>query len=71
MSHISHFLYFQVLPFDDNLCVIEPCLNFEECVSILKFGNASSFISSDSMLFRPIHPVNAFDCICPIGFTGK
>ena len=23
------------------------------------------------MLFRPIHPVNAFDCVCPLGFTGK
>ncbi|XP_042896981.1 protocadherin-like wing polarity protein stan isoform X2 [Parasteatoda tepidariorum] len=60
----------QVLPFDDNLCVREPCVNFEECLSVLKFGNASGFISSDSLLFRPIYPVNTFACRCPQGFTG-
>ncbi|XP_037498235.1 protocadherin-like wing polarity protein stan isoform X1 [Rhipicephalus sanguineus] len=59
-----------VLPFDDNLCVREPCINFEECLSVLKFGNASSFIASDTVLFRPIYPVNTFACRCPVGFTG-
>ena len=54
-----------VLPFDDTLCVREPCLNFEECLSVLKFGNASGFISSSSTLFRPIYPVNTFACRCP------
>ncbi|XP_018329600.1 protocadherin-like wing polarity protein stan [Agrilus planipennis] len=61
----------QVLPFDDNLCVSEPCLNFEECLTVLKFGNASNFISSDTVLFRPIYPVTAFTCRCPNGFTGS
>ncbi|KAG7177210.1 Cadherin EGF LAG seven-pass G-type receptor 3-like [Homarus americanus] len=60
----------QVLPFDDTLCVREPCLNFEECLNVLKFGNASGFISSSSILFRPIYPVNTFACRCPKGFTG-
>ncbi|XP_023244632.1 protocadherin-like wing polarity protein stan isoform X2 [Centruroides sculpturatus] len=60
----------QVLPFDDNLCVREPCVNFEECLSVLKFGKASGFIASDSLLFRPIYPVNTFACRCPSGFTG-
>ncbi|XP_035217412.1 protocadherin-like wing polarity protein stan, partial [Stegodyphus dumicola] len=60
----------QVLPFDDNLCVREPCVNFEECLSVLKFGNASGFISSNTLLFRPIYPVNTFACRCPRGFTG-
>lgn len=60
-----------VLPFDDNLCVREPCLNFEECLSVLKFGNASSFVASDTVLFRPIYPVHTFACRCPPGFTGK
>ncbi|XP_045034928.1 protocadherin-like wing polarity protein stan isoform X2 [Daphnia magna] len=60
----------QVLPFDDTLCVREPCLNFEECLSVLKFGNASDFISSPTLLFRPIHPVSTFACRCPAGFTG-
>ncbi|GIY38497.1 protocadherin-like wing polarity protein stan [Caerostris extrusa] len=58
-----------VLPFDDNLCVREPCVNFEQCLSVLKFGNASGFISSDTLLFRPIYPVNTFACRCPHGFT--
>lgn len=60
-----------VLPFDDNLCVREPCLNFEECVTVLKFGNASGFASSDTVLFRPIYPVTTFSCECPRGFTGS
>ncbi|KAF7994935.1 hypothetical protein HCN44_004407 [Aphidius gifuensis] len=60
-----------VLPFDDNLCVREPCLNFEECITILKFGNASGFASSNTVLFRPIYPVTTFSCKCPQGFTGS
>uniref|UniRef100_T1IKX4 Cadherin EGF LAG seven-pass G-type receptor 1 n=1 Tax=Strigamia maritima TaxID=126957 RepID=T1IKX4_STRMM len=60
----------KVLPFDDNLCVREPCPYFEECMSVLKFGNASGFISSNTILFRPIYPVNTFACTCPLGFTG-
>ncbi|GLV44458.1 starry night [Carabus blaptoides fortunei] len=61
----------QVLPFDDNLCVREPCLNYEECLTVLKFGNASEFIHSDTVLFRPIYPVTTFACRCPDGFTGS
>ncbi|KAG6465826.1 hypothetical protein O3G_MSEX015419, partial [Manduca sexta] len=61
----------QVLPFDDNVCVHEPCLNYEECLTVLKFGNASGFINSDSVLFRPIYPVTTFTCQCPQGFTGS
>lgn len=60
-----------VLPFDDNLCVREPCLNFEDCVTVLKFGNASGFAYSDTVLFRPIYPVTTFSCKCPTGFTGS
>lgn len=60
-----------VLPFDDNICVREPCLNYEQCLSVLKFGNASGFIHSDTVLFRPIYPVNTFACSCPEGFTGS
>lgn len=61
----------QILPFDDNLCVREPCLNYEECLTVLKFGNASGFITSDTVLFRPIYPVTTFTCQCPRGFTGS
>ncbi|XP_066904779.1 protocadherin-like wing polarity protein stan isoform X2 [Halyomorpha halys] len=61
----------QVLEFDDNLCVREPCINFEECLTVLKFGNASGFLTSSSMLFRPIYPVTTFACRCPAGFIGR
>ncbi|XP_064085068.1 protocadherin-like wing polarity protein stan isoform X1 [Macrobrachium nipponense] len=69
-SNLAKLATVQVLPFDDTLCVREPCLNFEECLNVLKFGNASGFISSDTILFRPIYPVNTFACRCPKGFTG-
>ena len=58
-------LSFQVLPFDDNLCVTEPCGRFDECITILKFGNASDFISSNTVFFRPIYPVTTNACRCP------
>ncbi|ESO95836.1 hypothetical protein LOTGIDRAFT_231995 [Lottia gigantea] len=60
----------QVLPFDDNLCMREPCTNFEDCRSTLVFGTAPDFIMSETMLFRPIHPKNGYRCECPQGFTG-
>ncbi|CAG0879787.1 unnamed protein product [Cyprideis torosa] len=60
----------KVLPFDDTICFREPCLNFERCLSVFKFGNAAGFMASPSVLFRPIHPVNTFACKCPVGFTG-
>ncbi|KAK3610573.1 hypothetical protein CHS0354_009013 [Potamilus streckersoni] len=60
----------QVLPFDDNLCIQEPCVNFEVCQSSLRFGEAARFIRSDTMLFRPIRPSNGYKCKCPNGFTG-
>ncbi|XP_054168820.1 protocadherin-like wing polarity protein stan [Oppia nitens] len=60
----------EVFPFDDNLCVREPCLNFEECLSVLKFGSASDFIGTDTVLFRSINPINTFACRCPKGFQG-
>ncbi|KAL7299168.1 hypothetical protein TKK_0007766 [Trichogramma kaykai] len=61
----------KVLSFEDNLCVSEPCLNYEECVTVLKFGNASGFASSSSVLFRPIYPLTTFTCQCSKGFTGS
>ncbi|XP_074645849.1 cadherin EGF LAG seven-pass G-type receptor 2-like [Tubulanus polymorphus] len=68
---LSEISTLQVMPFHDNLwCVMEPCYYFKECINIHKFGNASSFLSSNVMLFRPIHPVKSYDCQCPKGFTG-
>ncbi|KAB0396618.1 hypothetical protein E2I00_020147 [Balaenoptera physalus] len=41
-----------------------------KCVSVLKFDSSAPFISSPTVLFRPIHPVNGLRCRCPPGFTG-
>ncbi|GFY79052.1 protocadherin-like wing polarity protein stan [Trichonephila inaurata madagascariensis] len=67
---LARLTHVHVLPFEDNLCVREPCINFEQCLSVLKFGNASDFISSDMYFFRSIIPINTFACRCPPGFTG-
>ncbi|KAK7916672.1 hypothetical protein WMY93_012433 [Mugilogobius chulae] len=60
----------EVLPFDDNICLREPCENYMKCVSVLKFDSLAPFVSSDTILFRPIHPINGLRCRCPTGFTG-
>ncbi|XP_035377944.1 cadherin EGF LAG seven-pass G-type receptor 3 isoform X2 [Electrophorus electricus] len=60
----------QVLPFDDNVCLREPCQNYMKCISVLRFNSSAPFISSSSMLFRPIHPIAGLRCRCPPGFTG-
>uniref|UniRef100_A0A8W4FN43 Cadherin EGF LAG seven-pass G-type receptor 1 n=1 Tax=Sus scrofa TaxID=9823 RepID=A0A8W4FN43_PIG len=60
----------RVLPFDDNICLREPCENYMKCVSVLRFDSSAPFISSPTVLFRPIHPVNGLRCRCPPGFTG-
>ncbi|MGH0135362.1 UNVERIFIED_CONTAM: hypothetical protein FKN15_075439 [Acipenser sinensis] len=41
-----------------------------KCVSVLKFDSLAPFITSDTILFRPIHPINGLRCRCPTGFTG-
>ena len=61
----------EVLPFDDNICIREPCLNFETCRTRLMFGSAKQFIEGESILFRSIHPVKTYSCECPAGFTGE
>ncbi|TMS03043.1 Cadherin EGF LAG seven-pass G-type receptor 1, partial [Larimichthys crocea] len=60
----------EVLPFDDNICLREPCENYMKCVSVLKFDSSPPFIASETVLFRPIHPINGLRCRCPVGFTG-
>uniref|UniRef100_H3D3A2 Cadherin EGF LAG seven-pass G-type receptor 3 n=1 Tax=Tetraodon nigroviridis TaxID=99883 RepID=H3D3A2_TETNG len=60
----------EVLPFDDNVCLREPCKNYMKCVSVLRFNSSAPFISSPSILFRPIHPIAGLRCRCPVGFTG-
>ncbi|XP_068192818.1 cadherin EGF LAG seven-pass G-type receptor 3 [Antennarius striatus] len=60
----------EVLPFDDNVCLREPCENYMKCISVLRFNSSAPFISSPSILFRPIHPIAGLRCRCPVGFTG-
>ncbi|XP_034725126.1 cadherin EGF LAG seven-pass G-type receptor 2 isoform X2 [Etheostoma cragini] len=60
----------EVLPFDDNICLREPCENYMKCVSVLKFDSLAPFVASDTILFRPIHPISGLRCRCPTGFTG-
>ncbi|XP_055963047.1 cadherin EGF LAG seven-pass G-type receptor 1 [Sorex fumeus] len=60
----------RVLPFDDNICLREPCENYMKCVSVLRFDSSAPFLSSATVLFRPIHPVTGLRCRCPPGFTG-
>ncbi|XP_063282292.1 cadherin EGF LAG seven-pass G-type receptor 3 isoform X2 [Pelobates fuscus] len=60
----------KVLPFDDNVCLREPCENYMKCISVLKFDSSAPFIASESILFRPIHPITGLRCRCPQGFTG-
>lgn len=60
-----------VAPFQDNLCVGEPCQNYQECQAIYKFEKASkSFITTRNMIFRPIRAAQSFACNCPPTFTG-
>ncbi|KAI1892191.1 hypothetical protein AGOR_G00130780 [Albula goreensis] len=60
----------EVLPFDDNVCLREPCQNYMKCISVLRFNSSAPFISSPTILFRPIHPIAGLRCRCPAGFTG-
>ncbi|XP_053313796.1 cadherin EGF LAG seven-pass G-type receptor 2 [Spea bombifrons] len=60
----------QVLPFDDNVCLREPCPNYMLCVSALRFDSSAPFLASDTLLFRPILPVGGLRCRCPKGFAG-
>ncbi len=48
----------------------EPCENYMKCVSVLKFDSLAPFVASDTILFRPIHPIAGLRCRCPLGFTG-
>uniref|UniRef100_A0A8C9TVM6 Cadherin EGF LAG seven-pass G-type receptor 3 n=1 Tax=Scleropages formosus TaxID=113540 RepID=A0A8C9TVM6_SCLFO len=60
----------EVLPFDDNVCLREPCQNYMKCISVLRFNSSAPFIASPTILFRPIHPIAGLRCRCPPGFTG-
>lgn len=59
-----------VAPFQDNLCVQEPCQNYQECHASYKFDKAKPFVTTRNMIFRPIRAIQSFSCTCPPTFTG-
>ncbi|XP_071746088.1 LOW QUALITY PROTEIN: protocadherin-like wing polarity protein stan [Lepeophtheirus salmonis] len=63
-------LILEQTPFDENLCVQEPCLNYEECHTVTRFGKQFDYISDDSIMFRSIEPITTYKCVCPKGYTG-
>ncbi|XP_074833686.1 cadherin EGF LAG seven-pass G-type receptor 2 isoform X2 [Carettochelys insculpta] len=60
----------RVLPFDDNVCLREPCENYMRCVAVLRFDSSAPFLASGTVLFRPVRPVRGLRCRCPPGFAG-
>lgn len=67
---LQKLMLLEMLPFDDNICVREPCLNFERCSSLLKFGGEDRTLESKTLMFRSVDPVKNYACSCPAGFTG-
>ena len=58
--------------YEDESCTIEPCLNFQQCKSNVKFSQASTrFLYSTHTQFRSISIQYDFSCTCAIGFTGS
>ncbi len=61
----------RLLPFSDDVCVKEPCLNFERCVTKNSFGNDRFVLRSQrSVTFRSVGTLLTYSCFCPAGFTG-
>ena len=57
--------------YEDKSCSIEPCLNYQQCSTQVKFNGASShYLFTSQVQFRSIDIKHDFSCSCPIGFTG-
>lgn len=70
-AHLMQTLEVNVAPFQDNLCVHEPCQNYQECQALYKFEKAPKvFVTTRNMIFRSIKAVQSFACTCPPTFTG-
>jgi hypothetical protein len=68
---LSSMAALDILDFTDNLCVREPCVNFEKCNLVLKFGSVHDTVATDDFIFKPINPVSTFACACPEGFASN
>ena len=61
----------RIFVYEEASCSIEPCLNYQKCVSKVKFSSAAmGFMRSSSIQLRPISVRHDFACVCPQGFTG-
>lgn len=68
---LSKNLDVNVAPFQDNLCIHEPCQAYQDCLATHKFERASkTFITTRNMMFRSIKAVQSYVCTCPPTFTG-
>ena len=71
---LEKLLLLPVLPFDDTICVREPCLNYEQCSSALRIDESETEnrepLKSNALLFRSIDPLLTYQCHCPVGYTG-
>uniref|UniRef100_A0A8C5FWR0 Cadherin EGF LAG seven-pass G-type receptor 1 n=1 Tax=Gadus morhua TaxID=8049 RepID=A0A8C5FWR0_GADMO len=66
-----------VLPWDDNVCLREPCDNYMLCVSVLRFQSSAprfevggAGAGGGGVMFHSVRPVAGLRCRCPPGFTG-
>ena len=57
----------EYLPFDDNVCVREPCLNFETCTPVLKFAGPENdvMLKASTLMLRSVDPLATYSCDCP------
>ena len=67
---LKKLLLLEHFPFDENLCVQEPCLNFERCETVTRFGREYESIGNNEIMFRAIEPITTYRCVCPKGYTG-
>ena len=60
-----------IVVYEESSCSVEPCLNFQKCVSKVKFEKAGAeFLRSTRIQLRPILVRHELGCECPVGFTG-
>ena len=67
---IEKIMGLSLLDFMDDICVREPCLNYERCVTEPKFGKEHNNLAFRSVKFRSIDTLLTYACFCPNGFTG-
>ena len=51
-----------------DLCLREPCQNFQDCSSDLTIGSSLDTVSATSTIFHSIHHSLSFSCYCPSGY---